>query len=485
MEKKGFRSSFGFLMAAVGSAVGLGNIWGFPQKLGRMGGFTFLAVYLFLAVFCGLIVMVSELALGRRTGKGPIAAYRSVSKRFWWAGWLATLAPLLILFFYSALGGYCIKYMVMNIGNLLGAGFGTRGQDAGIIFTSFMERPGEAIVYCLIFVAITMLIVMGGISDGIEKMCAVGMPALFVMLLLCIIKAWTLPNAMEGLKFMFIPGYGLKLGIITEMPSIFTVLTTAGGQMFFSLSLAIGAMIVYGSYMKKEDNIARSAGMIVVFDTLVALLAGLCVIPSAVSYGLAQVEAGVLEDASQITIGGPKLLYIAMQNVFDGMGAVGSVFGILFYLLVTLAAVSTSISLLEVVVVYFTDKASENGHGDTRKKYTLLAAGVVALGSILVAADGLGSNGLWVPFQHLVIGNWNDCWLDFIDMLSEGLMMPIGALAMTLMIGHEIGPDSVREEIESSGHRFRSYKLYSICIRFITPILLLIVLYGQIHDFFL
>ena len=189
-ERKGFGSNFGFLMASVGSAVGLGNIWGFPNKMGASGGFTFLVVYLVLAVLCGFIVMVGELALGRKTGKGVVSAYHVLSKRFKWLGWLGILSPFFILFFYCALGGYCIKYVVVNVGDLFGASFGSaafaevaaaNGTSLGAeVFNAFMGNPTEAIIYGLIFVALTMLIVMGGVSGGIEKVCSVGMPALFV-----------------------------------------------------------------------------------------------------------------------------------------------------------------------------------------------------------------------------------------------------------------------------------------------------------------
>ena len=215
-ERKGFGSNFGFLMAAVGSAVGLGNIWGFPHKMGSCGGFTFLIIYLILAVCCGFIVMVGELALGRKTGKGAVGAYKVLSKKFKWLGWLGIASAFFILFFYCALGGYCIKYVVLNVGDLFGAGFGSHaaaalaeanGSSVGAeVFNAFIGNQGEAIIYGLIFVVLTMLIVLGGVGGGIEKVCSVGMPALFVALLICIIRACTLPGAVDGLKYMFVPG---------------------------------------------------------------------------------------------------------------------------------------------------------------------------------------------------------------------------------------------------------------------------------------
>ena len=474
-ERKGFGSNFGFLMAAVGSAVGLGNIWGFPNKMGASGGALFLILYLVLAVLCGFIVMVGELALGRKTGQGAVGAYKVLSKKFSWMGWLGILSAFFILFFYCALGGYCIKYTVLNVGDLFNAGFGSNGMNGAEIFGAFMGNPVEAIIYGLIFVALTMIIVMGGIGGGIEKVCSIGMPALFVALLICIIRACTLPDAVNGLKYMFVPGWAVANGVIEKAPSFFEVLSTAGGQMFFSLSLGMGAMITYGSYLDKKENLEKNAILIIVMDTLVALMAGLCVIP------------GRFALDPEGALGGPSLLFVTMQNVFHKMDAVGPIFGILFYLLVVFAAISSSISLLEVVVAHFVDKAREAGKGDKRKTYTLIAAVAVGVGSILVCADSLGNAGI-APWQLLGLesySGWNDCWLDFWDMLSEGIMMPLGALLMSLMIGWEIGPEVVKEECEATpGHKMGSYGFLKICVKVITPLCMLFILYGQVASFF-
>ena len=484
-ERKGFGTNFGFLMAAVGSAVGLGNIWGFPNKMGASGGFTFLIIYLILAVLCGFIVMLGELAIGRKTGKGAVEAYHVLSKKFKWMGWMGILSAFFILFFYCALGGYCIKYVVLNVGDLFKAGFGANavaaaaggdGSLGDIVFGSFIGNSGEAIIYGLIFVAITMLIVLGGVGGGIEKVCSVGMPALFVMLLICIIRACTLTDAVNGLKYMFVPGWAVANGVIAEAPSFLKVLSTAGGQMFFSLSLGMGAMITYGSYLQKKENLQKNAILIIVMDTLVALMAGLCVIP------------GRFALDPEGALGGPSLLFVTMQNVFSRMGPIGPIFGILFYLLVVFAAVSSSISLLEVIVAHFVDKARDEGKGDKRKAYTLIAAACVGLGCILVCADQLGGAS-FTPWKLLnlpetSIRMWNDCWLDFFDMLSEGVMMPLGALLMSIMIGWEVGPEMVKEECEQSGHAMGGYGFFKVCVKYITPLCMILILYGQLTDFF-
>ena len=477
-ERKGFGSNFGFLMAAVGSAVGLGNIWGFPNKMGANGGFTFLVIYLILAACCGIIVMVGELALGRKTGRGAVGAYQVLSKKFKWLGWLGILSAFLILFFYCALGGYCIKYVVLNVGDLFGTSFGSNGLDGAGVFGAFMGNQMEAVIYGLIFVLLTMIIVMGGIGGGIEKVCSVGMPALFVILLICIIRACTLPGAVDGLKYMFVPGWAVANGVIKEAPDFLTVLATAGGQMFFSLSLGMGAMITYGSYLHKKENIEKNALLIVIMDTLVALMAGLCVIPG--RFALDPTGA----------LGGPSLLFVTMQNVFHKM-PLGALFGILFYLLVVFAAISSSISLLEVIVAHFCDKARDAGKGDKRKVYSLIAAVFVGLGCILICVDSLGGAGI-SPFNILGIekdvnGNlptWCDCWLDFFDCISEGILMPLGALLMCLCIGWELGPKMVDDECCLEGQSFKMKGFFNICVKFITPLCMILVLYGQIKEFF-
>ncbi len=471
-ERKGFKSTFGFLMAAIGSAVGLGNIWGFPNKMGSNGGFAFLLIYLILAVLCGYVVMVGELAIGRKTGKGAIETYQILSRKFKWLGWMATLSPFLILSFYCTLGGYCLKYVVLNFGNLINASWGTNGLSGGEVFSTFMTNQTESVIYGVIFLLLSVLIVMGGIRGGIERFCTVGMPALAVMLLIIIIRSCTLPGAAEGLKFMFVPNFApLK-------ENFFGVLATAGGQMFFSLSLGMGIMITYGSYLKKEDSITKNALTIVIFDTIVALMAGLAVLPAAFALD---------PDGSK---GGPSLLFVTLQNVFDNMGPLGGIFGIIFYALVVLAAITSSISLLEVIVTHFTDTAASKGKGNKRKAYSLIAALAVSVLMVLVCLDGLGSNGLWVPGKTMVNGVWtvtapfSDCWLNFLDMLSEGLMMPLGALLMCLMIAYELKPHVVRDEVEASGQKMKIYGYFKVCISVITPLLMLLVIGGQIKEFF-
>lgn len=475
-ERGSWGSNIGFLLAAIGSAVGLGNIWGFPYKMGKSGGFTFLLVYLLLALFVGFTIMMAELALGRKTGTGPIGAYHAVSSRFKWIGWLAVFSPFIIMSFYAVLGGYCIEYMSLNLSNLA---FRAEPISGGDLFGSMLTNPWGCVAFTLLFMAICYIINRGGISGGIEKFNTVGMPALFVMLVIIIIKALSMEGSIEGLKFMFVPGYAVKGGFIEKAPSLIQVISTAGGQMFFSLSLAMGAMITYGSYLDKKENLVKNSGIIVIADTMVATMAGIAVIPAAVAYGIQQ---GI--PVSEIALGGPSLLFVTLQNVFNSMGDIGALFGVIFYLLVLIAAISSAISLIEVITTFFIDRAAKQGKKSNRPKLVLLVCLAIMVEATLVAVDGLGSNGL-APFNLLGMEatGWNDCWLDFMDMLSEGIAMPLGALLMSVMVGWELGPKSMLDEIHSGcGNGIDGF--FSICMKVLAPLGMVLVLSGQIGSFF-
>ncbi len=466
-ERAQWGSNLGFLMATVGSAVGLGNLWAFPYKMGANGGFAFLIIYLILVVLIGFIVMLGELTLGRKSGYGTVGAYKTLSKKFKWVGWFGVLAAFLITAFYSVLGGYCVKYIIVNFGDLIHAGFGTNGMDGGTVFSTFLTSPVQGVVYLIIFLGLAALIVMRGISHGIEKFTKFAMPALFVMLIVVIVRAVTLPGAAEGLAFMFQPNFDpLKENFIK-------VLSVAGSQVFFSLSLGMGITITYGSYMTKDQSLEKNALIIPLADTIVALLAGMAVLPAAFALG-----------GADAALAGPKLLFITLQNVFANMGAIGPLFGVVFYFLVFIAAITSAISLIEVCTTFFLDNAHLKGKEGNRKKITAsVCAALLLLGS-LVAVDGLGSNGVWVPFQQSVgVLGFNDCWLDFLDFFSEGIMMPIGALFMSLFIGYEMGVDEFAKEVRANGNSFKSYGFFKFCIRYIVPIAMVFILLGQLDSF--
>ena len=477
-NKRGsFGSNIGFLLSAIGSAVGLGNIWGFPYKMGKSGGFTFLLVYLALAVFVGFAIMLGELALGRKTGYGPVNAYKAITQKkgFRWIGWLAIVAPFLIMTFYSVLGGYCIYYIAIN---LIGLCTGTMPDSSS--FGAMLTNPWLSIGIMVLFMVICFLINLGGVDGGIEKFNKVGMPALFVMLVIIIVRAWTLPHASEGLKFMFVPGYAVKGGFIEEAPGVMSVLATAGGQMFFSLSLAMGAMITYGSYLDKGENLPKNSVIIVIADTIVAIMAGLAVIPAAVANGIAK---GI--PVGDIKLGGPSLLFATLQDVFHDMGAIGGIFGTIFYILVLIAAISSAISLIEAVSVTFIDRASAKGHETNRTKVLAIVCLIITALACLVAADGLGSNGI-APKDIFHIdskADWCADWLDFMDTWSEGIAMPLGAMLMSIMIGWQIKPKALYDEI-GSGYKGKALGFWSFCIKFICPIVMFFVLLVQVSSFF-
>lgn len=312
-------SNFGFLMATVGAAVGLGNIWAFPYKMGASGGFPFLLVYVILAALIGFPIMLSELAIGRKVGRSVIVSYQRLGGGVGtFIGWLAMLSPFLILSFYTVLGGYCMEYAALNLGELLGLSQLSHLSGAESFHNMLTDQP-MALLFTFLFIAICFLIIRGGIKDGIERFNKVGMPALFVMLVIVIIRALTLPGAIDGLKFMFAPNFTMF------KEDFLGVLSAAGGQMFFSLSLAMGITVTYGSYLSKQENLVKNSALIIISDTLVAILAGMAVLPAAFALG-----------GSGAELAGPKLLFITLQDVFNAMGTAGPLFGVLFYLLVSL-----------------------------------------------------------------------------------------------------------------------------------------------------
>ena len=471
-NRASFGSNLGFLMAAVGSAVGLGNIWGFPYKMGMSGGFAFLLVYLVLAVLVGLAVMVGEFTIGRKTGMSPVAAYRKLSKKFTWLGYMAVICPFLVLCFYFVLGGMVMRYALGYLTAIFGWDTWSVANIADY-FGSFIMNGGQMILWTAIFIALNALIVAAGVAEGIEKFCKVGMPALFVMLLIVIIYVACQPGAGGGYKFMF----GWNLEPLKE--DFLKVLKTAAGQMFFSLSLGMGAMITYGSYLKKQESIQKNAVIVVICDTLVAIMAGMIVMPACYAF------------LGGETSSGPGLLFKSMQMVFHQMGYVGNIMGFLFYALVFIAAISSSMSLLEVITSFKVDQNVEQGKAPGRKKYAIIAAILVFVFALPVALDGLGSGvagGATIDYPAAMLGidkqTWSGDWLDFYDMLSEGIMMPLGAMIMSFGIGWIWKIDTIVEECEISGHKFWGKVFFDICYKFITPIGMAFVLYAQITSYF-
>ena len=459
MESKGqWGSNIGFLLAAIGSAVGLGNLWGFPYKMGVSGGFAFLLIYLILAVLVGFVIMLGELLIGRYTGKGVMAAYQTLSKKYTILGWMGFLCAFLILSFYTSLGGYTIKYAVANFGDIFHASWGVNGADAGEYFGAFVANGSNASIFAIIFMVLTVIVVMGGVSGGIEKFSKIAMPLLFLLLLIVIIRSVTLPGAGAGLAFMFKPDWAVFAG-----KGWVSVLATAGGQMFFSLSLGMGCMATYGSYLPKSTDLEQSAIIIPIADTAVALMAGLAVMPAVFAMGM---EPGA----------GPGLLFITLQAVFDAMGAAGPLFGFMLYFLVFIAALTSSVSLLEVSTAVVLDAQQAKGKNPERKKVAIILGIIIGALAVWVTMDSLGGGPLPQPLGF--------CWLDFFDLLSEGIMMPLGALCMSLIIGWKLGPTWIENELCQEGNKWRTKGFAMVCFKYIAPAGMFMILLGQISNFF-
>ncbi|MCI8914858.1 MAG: sodium-dependent transporter [Lawsonibacter sp.] len=460
-------SNLGFLLATVGAAVGLGNIWSFPYRMGANGGFPFLIIYLVLAILVGFTIMLCELAIGRKGGGSVLDSYHKIAgKAGGFVGFLALLSPFLILSFYTVLGAYCIQYVGLNFAELLGI-FSLSSISGAESFGTMLTNQPLAIGTTFLFIALCFLIIRGGIKDGIEKFNRVGMPALFIMLVIVIIRSLTLPGAMEGLKFMFAPNFEpIKTNFIG-------VLSAAGGQMFLSLSLAMGITVTYGSYLSKKESLVKNSLVIIVSDTLVAVMAGMAVLPAAFALG-----------GENAQLSGPKLLFITLQDVFNAMGPFGPIFGILFFLFVVLAAITSAIALTEVLVTFVIDLRTAKGKAPKRNTVVAVVCLVLFIEAAVVAADGLGSNGLWIPL-HETGRNLGGSWLDFMDFISEGVAMPLGALVMSLLIGWVIGPKTIRNEVELGEHKMSDglYTFFNICIRFIAPFAMAFILYGQVSEF--
>lgn len=456
-EKGKFGSHFGFLMASIGSAVGLGNLWGFPYKMGIGGGFAFLLIYIILVVAVGYPLMIGEIALGRKSGKAAIRAYRSVNPKFTAAGWFACIAPFLLLCFYSTFGGYVIRYLLANISELFRLSFGLRGMDSSKFFNNFVASGLPAMVYGWIFLVITVFIVVRGIKNGIEKFNNIAMPALFIMLVIVVIRACTFPGAIEGLKFVFKPDFTVFNGW-----GWLKILGLAGSQMFFSLSLASGSIIAYGSYMNKEDNIEQSALIIPFADTFAAILSAMAVMPAVFAFGL--------EPSA-----GPGLLFVSLQTVFSNMGASGPLFGSIFYLLVFFAAVSSSIAMMEGGVSSMLDAEFFKDVKNKRLKVTLIMAAIAFVGSTLVSGDALGSSALFHPFGQ-------DSWLNVFDLLAEGILMPLSGFMMTILLGW-ITPHYIDDEISISS-KFRTKSFYIFSMKYLATVILFFILLVQLNEFF-
>ena len=431
-----WNSKLGFVLAASGSAVGLGNIWRFPFLAGANGGGAFVLVYFILLVIIGFTLMLGELSIGRATQLSPIGAYRKLKAKYAWIGALGVVAGFLILSFYSVIGGWVIRYLVKGISGDFNV---ADGSVLGDLFVNFITNPLEPLVYHGVFMVLTLLIVIGGVSKGIERYSKILMPMLFVMMVLLMFRSLTLPGAMEGVKFLLVPDFS-KINA--------QVVLAALGQVFFSLSLGMGTMITYGSYLRKDENLISSSIEIPLIDTAIAFIAGLAILPAVFAFGF---------DPE----GGPGLLFITLPAVFSQM-PLGSIFAILFFLLVLFAALTSSISLLEVVVSYTVDEWKWS-----RKLSTIVLAGAIFL---LGIPSSLGQ-GVW---SHIRL--FGRDILDNVDFLASNILLPFGGMMMCIFIGWVWGVDKALDEVTNGGKiSFPLKTFWVVMIKYVAPLAIFIV----------
>ena len=435
-------SRMGFIMAAAGSAIGLGNIWRFPYTAGEGGGGIFVLLYLFFVFAIGIPVMLAELSVGRNTQRNPVGAFKALVPGSWWPalGGLGVATGFGILAFYAVIAGWTLGYLFKAITGGLGAA--TSAAASGAMFTELVSSPGIAILLTGIFIVLTVLVVRGGISGGIERSTKVLMPVLFVVLILLAIRSLTLPNGMEGLKYLLAPDFS-KMS--------FSVAMSALGQALFSLSLGMGAMITYGSYFPKDANLWQSGIIVAFFDTLIAILAGLIIFPALFYQNI---------DPQ----GGPGLVFVTLPTIFNAMPA-GQLFGIGFFFLLSIAALTSTISLLEVVVSYFVDD-----RGWSREKAVWILGGicfVLAVPSALSqgAVPFLGANGMFT-WDFLTLNN--NIWGNY--------SLSTGAFLICIFAGYKWGIPAALKELEGGGFRMPASGLWAFMVKVLCPVAVLAVL---------
>ncbi|MBR2474116.1 MAG: sodium-dependent transporter [Clostridia bacterium] len=443
-KRSSFTGKIGFVLAAAGSAVGLGNIWRFPYLAAKYGGGIFLLVYIILSVTFGFSLMIAEITIGRKTQLSPVEAYKSLDKRFSFIGYLSAIVPMLILPYYSVIGGWVMKYAFsFTLG---------QGSDManGSFFTGFIGKAGEPILWFAIFVALTAGVIFLGVQKGIEKVSKIMMPALVVLMLFIVIYSLcTVDGALDGVLYYITPDFS-KFSVMTVVAAM--------GQLFYSMSLAMGIMITFGSYMKKEISIEKSTHQIEIFDTGIAFLAGLMIVPVCVA-----------TDPNNLTAG-PSLMFITMPKIFDGMPA-GNVIGAIFFLMVLLAALTSSISLMETVVSTIQDK--------WRLSRNVSCFTVIGISITLGLLSCFGFS-IWSGFKPLGL----DDILTFFDFLTNSVMMPIIALSTSIFIGYFLKPKAVIDEVELNGNKLSLKGMFSVIIRYIAPVMLLIILVSSVLDGF-
>lgn len=441
-ERSSFTGKLGFVLAAAGSAVGLGNIWRFPYLAAKYGGGIFLLVYLILVVTFGFALMTAEISLGRKTGLSAIGAFGKLSRKYAFVGYIEAIVPMIILPYYCVIGGWVTKYFAIF------ASGGALASASDGFFEAFIGRPAEPLGWFALYLGATALVVWLGVEKGIERVSKIMMPILIVLSIAIAIYSVCLPGAVDGLRYYLLPDF--------KNFSVTTVLA-AMGQMFYSMSLAMGIMITYGSYMKKDVNLESSVRQIEIFDTGIAFLAGLMIVPAVF----------VFSGGDESALGkGPGLMFVTLPKVFESMKG-GTFVGAMFFILVLFAALTSSISLMEAVVSIIRDK-----FGVSRNKACFWT---IVISIILGVPSSLG-NGFWANIKIIGMD-----FLSFFDFMSNSVIMPIVAFFTCIFVGYVIKPKSIIEEVESSA-KFTGKGLFTVVIKYIAPVCIVLILISSILD---
>ena len=446
-KRSSFSGKLGYVLSAAGASVGLGNIWRFPYLAAKYGGGIFLLIYILLALTFGYTMIVAETAIGRMTKKSPVGAFSSFGKSKWLSagGWINAIIPVLIVPYYSVIGGWVIKYLVEYI-----KGNGQKLAADGY-FSDFISNGASTEICFTVFALFTLAIIYAGVRNGIERVSKFMMPILIVLSVIIAVYSVTRPGALEGVKYFLVPN--------VKNFSWMTVVA-AMGQMFYSLSIAMGILITFGSYMKKDVSIEDSTRNVEVFDTAIAIMAGLMIIPAVFAF------SGGDPDTLQA---GPALMFITIPKVFASMGF-GTAAGILFFVLVLFAAITSSIALTESAVSTIEDEL----HWGRRKAVVLV--GVIMLGLGTLSCMGYGPLS-WVKLIGMQ-------FLDFFDFLTNSVMMPIAAIATCLLVSKVVGTKSIEEEVMHGESAFRRKKIFNVMIRYLCPIFATIILISSVANAF-
>ena len=458
-SRSSFKGSLGFVLAAAGSAVGLGNIWRFPYLAAKDGGGLFLAIYLMLALTFGFAMLTSETAIGRKTKQSPLTAYGKVHKKWGWLGFLASIVPFIIMPYYCVIGGWVLKYFIAFVS---GQGKATASDE---YFGTFITDKTQPNVMLIVFILVCAVIIFIGVDKGIERFSKIIMPLLLILVIGIAIYSLTLTKAedgtvrtgLQGLKILFVP----DIHDVTLKQFAITVVD-AMGQLFYSLSVAMGIMIAYGSYVRDEDNLVKSINQIEIFDTAVAFLAGIMIIPAVY----------VFIGKEGLSASGPSLMFVSLPKVFMEMGAIGNVIGALFFAMVLFAAITSAISILEAIVSSIIDKFKASRH-----IATIIETVLALLIGIAVCRGFDGSSKFYIE-AHLpnMAEGTNGQLLDVMDYISNNILMPIVAICTCILIGWVVKTKYVEDEVTKNGEKANRRTLYRVMIKFVSPVLLFLLL---------